>query len=624
MRIKLSVILVLCLTSLELVSAYIITPLSRSHNHVNTFQHCCFSQNSRRKGRTCQLSMLDLPTLSELSSNAHLHDLNAFAHNTFLNLATAYDENAASLSPADETLQTMIKAVDIGPGSENLQRALSIIVNTPGVRQVLQFTLPPLALIISQAIEAFLPNYMKLLDAVSKTGGHEGLLPEGIDVTMRAVQRLAAQGEIIRAFRVLQAAWPTTPLRAGVVGAVLLSFYALTPPGLLFGLFDIYIVSPIDKALETKWTGRDFLIGKQMGGGNFGTVFEAKVTEYGRKKLKKGSNEDVVLKRIVTDEEQLRQNFARKTLFGTSLVGGTVARGNFETGKVESYFNERVRRYGFSGSFASYLGAFVGGVRMKEEGQSTLTISSDQWLVLKLEGRNTLDFYLNEEDFPYNLEEAILGKEYPNMDAGKRETMIIKGILRPILAALRDMHRVGIVHRDIKPANLIVTYEGTPPVKLIDLGAAVDLRTGVNFNPETGLLDPKYAPPEQLVVPQEVPRAPPRFVALLLSPALWQLTSPDRFDTYSAGIMLMQMSIPELRTGKALDTFKSQLYNTGEDLIRWKEEFGSQYDLSLLERNGGAGWDLATKLVRPRNFFQRGRFSAREAMGHRYFWPEII
>ncbi|EKX39824.1 hypothetical protein GUITHDRAFT_154306 [Guillardia theta CCMP2712] len=185
------------------------------------------------------------------------------------------------------------------------------------------------------------------------------------------------------------------------------------------------------------------------------------------------------------------------------------------------------------------------------------------------------------------------------MDAGKRETMIIKGILRPILAALRDMHRVGIVHRDIKPANLIVTYEGTPPVKLIDLGAA-------------------------LVVPQEVPRAPPRFVALLLSPALWQLTSPDRFDTYSAGIMLMQMSIPELRTGKALDTFKSQLYNTGEDLIRWKEEFGSQYDLSLLERNGGAGWDLATKLVRPRNFFQRGRFSAREAMGHRYFWPEII
>eukprot|EP00961_Rhodomonas_salina_P138111 1858132-Rhodomonas_salina.1 len=48
-------------------------------------------------------------------------------------------------------------------------------------------------------------------------------------------------------------------------------FYILAPPGLLFGLFDIYLVSPVDKALETKWAGRDFTIGRQLGGGNFGT-----------------------------------------------------------------------------------------------------------------------------------------------------------------------------------------------------------------------------------------------------------------------------------------------------------------------------------------------------------------
>jgi len=52
-------------------------------------------------------------------------------------------------------------------------------------------------------------------------------------------------------------------------------------------------------------------------------------------------NERVILKRIISDEEAIRKNFAKKTFFGTSLVGGTVARGNFETGKVESYFNER-------------------------------------------------------------------------------------------------------------------------------------------------------------------------------------------------------------------------------------------------------------------------------------------
>ena len=29
-------------------------------------------------------------------------------------------------------------------------------------------------------------------------------------------------------------------------------------------------------------------------------------------------------------------------------------------------------------------------------------------------------------------------------------------------------------------------------VKLIDFGAAVDMCTGINFNPQTGMLDPRY------------------------------------------------------------------------------------------------------------------------------------
>lgn len=535
--------------------------------------------------------------------------------------------NSASLSPADATLNKMIKAVDIGQGSEALQRALITMVNTPGIRQILQVVLPPATFLVAGAIEAALPTYMKVLDVVSKSGGHEGLLPEGIDVTMKAVQRLAAQGEILRAFKVLQAAWPTTSLRAAAVGAGVVAFYILTPPGVLFGLFDIYLVSPIDKAFETKWSGRDFTIGKQLGGGNFGTVFEATLSDFGRMKVRGKGNDKIILKRIISDEEAIRKNFAKKTVFGTSLVGGTVARGNFETGKVESYFNERVRRYGFSGSFASYLGAFVGSIRMKEGDKNTVTVSSDQWLVWKYEGECTLESYLappNDVNFPYNIEYAVLKKYNENMEEGKRQTLIIKNIVWPILAALRDMHRVGIVHRDIKPANLLVNEDSGIPIKLIDLGAAVDLRTGVNFNPETGLLDPKYAPPEQLVVPQEVPRAPPRFVALLGSPALWQLTSPDRFDTYSVGVLLLQLSVPEMRSGKQLDNFKNQLRSCGESLTRWRREYGDDYDLSLLDRNGGIAWDLAKQLVRPRNLFQRGRLSARQAMGHRYFWPETF
>ena len=283
-------------------------------------------------------------------------------------------------------------------------------------------------------------------------------------------------------------------------------------------------------------------------------------------------------------------------------------------------------RYGFSGSFARYLGAFVGGIRMKEGDKNTVTVTSDQWLVWQFEGECTLESYLtppNDSNFPYNIEYAVLKKYNEDMEDSKRQTLIIKNILWPILAALRDMHRVGIVHRDIKPANLLINEDSGTPVKLIDLGAAVDLRTGVNFNPETGLLDPKYAPPEQLVVPQEVPRAPPRFVALVGSPALWQLTSPDRFDTYSVGVLLLQLSVPQLRSGKQLDNLKSQLRACGEDLKTWREEYGDAYDLSLLDRKGGQAWDLATQLVRPRNQLQRGRLSARQAMGHRYFWPEL-
>jgi hypothetical protein len=38
----------------------------------------------------------------------------------------------------------------------------------------------------------------------------------------------------------------------------------------------------------------------------------------------------------------------------------------------------------------------------------------------------------------------------------------------------------------------------------------------------------------------QTPRAPPPPVAAMLSPMLWQLNCPDRFDMYSAGVLLLQ------------------------------------------------------------------------------------
>jgi hypothetical protein len=44
-------------------------------------------------------------------------------------------------------------------------------------------------------------------------------------------------------------------------------------------------------------------------------------------------------------------------------------------------------------------------------------------------------------------------------------------------------------------------------------------------------------------------------VAALLSPVLWQLNAPDRFDMYSVGVMLLQMAFPTLRNDNTLVAF---------------------------------------------------------------------
>ena len=59
----------------------------------------------------------------------------------------------------------------------------------------------------------------------------------------------------------------------------------------------------------------------------------------------------------------------------------------------------------------------------------------------------------------------------------------------------------------MKPQNVIIS-EMHSCCKLIDLGAAADLRIGINYIPDEYLLDPRYAPPQQYIMsPQTVRRA---------------------------------------------------------------------------------------------------------------------
>jgi hypothetical protein len=61
-----------------------------------------------------------------------------------------------------------------------------------------------------------------------------------------------------------------------------------------------------------------------------------------------------------------------------------------------------------------------------------------------------------------------------------------------------------------------------------------------------------------------------------------------------------------------------------QDLEQWRRYNGRSMDFTLLERNGGAGWDLAQKLLAKRNDFYRGRIGVKEALRHRFFLPELF
>ncbi len=72
------------------------------------------------------------------------------------------------------------------------------------------------------------------------------------------------------------------------------------------------------------------------------------------------------------------------------------------------------------------------------------------------------------------------------------------------------------------------------------------------------------------------PTAPPAPVAAMLSPILWQMNKPDRFDMYSVGIMLIQMCFPNLRRDNQLAAFNRQLERVDYNIIAWRDRIASK------------------------------------------------
>ena len=97
-------------------------------------------------------------------------------------------------------------------------------------------------------------------------------------------------------------------------------------------------------------------------------------------------------------------------------------------------------------------------------------------------------------------------------------------------------------------------------------------------------------------------------MAALLSPVLWKINQPDRFDIYSAGIVLMQLAFPNLRSDSNLIAFRNKLEDCDHDISIWRDQVerkGSQYaeGFALLDAQGG--WDLLSKVCTPPGLVSR-------------------
>lgn len=93
------------------------------------------------------------------------------------------------------------------------------------------------------------------------------------------------------------------------------------------------------------------------------------------------------------------------------------------------------------------------------------------------------------------------------------------------------------------------------------------------------------------MLPTDSPHLAKSAFAMALSPMLWAQHKPDRFDSWSAGIVLLQLCLPPVRMPRGLNLFKVEYERAGYDLQRWRDgcRWLTRRDTAVLDADDGAG-----------------------------------
>ncbi|MEZ5403899.1 MAG: serine/threonine-protein kinase [Bryobacteraceae bacterium] len=90
--------------------------------------------------------------------------------------------------------------------------------------------------------------------------------------------------------------------------------------------------------------------------------------------------------------------------------------------------------------------------------------------------------------------DGITFEEFLARSGGKVNWDMALRVMTPVMDALREVHKAGLLHRDISPDNIFVLWSGQ--IKVIDFGAA-RYSMGQQSRNISVILKPGFAPPEQ-------------------------------------------------------------------------------------------------------------------------------